>query len=212
NIIGVAVYSQSASNNQTLIKEVNKDLADGLKQTRIQARIYTFEVDGKTHEQAVENNVSPTSYFLWQQALNKGLKYKRPQDISLRDPLINNLANEAAKFIFGNDALQGGANGQPGTGININTPGGSVKIPLPAIPNGKQQGDPSMPLNSILNGIYNNLGGVNVNVDIQNLPKAKELLQPPTSGSGDKKGPISIKIQGSIGGSVYNGVNVNIGN
>ncbi|MGE5418218.1 MAG: anti-sigma factor domain-containing protein [Acidobacteriota bacterium] len=212
NVIGVAVYSQAASDNQTIIKEVNKDVTAGLNQTMVPARIYTFEVDSKTHEQCLKIDISPTNYILWKQAQNKGLKYTSPQDISLHDPLINDLANEAAKFVFGSGILQGGTSGEKSSSININTPKGSVKIPLPALPVGKQSTDPSLPINSILNSIYSNLGGVNVNVDIQNLPKPEDLLKPPAPGSAEKKAPpISIKIQGSVGDSVYNGVNIDVG-
>lgn len=100
NYIALSLYFPGNIDNNALVPYLDSQITKVLALNNLNTEIYYLMADENTREEALKNNVSSTRYMLWEQSEIKGLHINQPEDISLKDREITQLASEiAAKVV-----------------------------------------------------------------------------------------------------------------
>ena len=95
NYIALSVCCICTGENDALVGQIKNRVLTFLARNNIEARVYLFSVDEHTREQAMRHGVSAARYLIWSE-MGDGNKLIKPEDISLRDSWVSELARQMA--------------------------------------------------------------------------------------------------------------------
>lgn len=99
NTIAASLYFPDDIDKKDLLSYIRNHLSNLLVSNNLNAEIFYLRVDKKTWDEALQKNVSPMKYILWEQCKMNGLQITQPEEISLKDPLIRQLASGLATTV-----------------------------------------------------------------------------------------------------------------
>jgi len=146
NYIGICLYLPRPGDTQKLLEHIDLSMKNVMESNNLPAQVFYLVVDNKTWQEAESNNVSPTTYLLWQQARMKGHNFTLGKEISLQNQVLNALAVQMAARVSTNIPEE---NKEPaGNQPQVISPKQNQPDKTPVFPDKGQKGSPEEPVTS----------------------------------------------------------------